>query len=195
MKNKVLILILPSFFKFLIFPSIFLIQHIWTFFIKVFSETTWSRIMKSLTILSFLWKCYNLWWLPPGVCELCSLLAIFITVPWSHFFCTTILSPLCPHLIITVPWSHFFCTTILFPLYPHLIITVPWSHYFCTTILFLFQKEAGALRMRKRMSYKVNFFLILPCWIFYICPVKDFFYWKFVIIFLPINLNMCFGCS
>ena len=33
--------------------------------------------MKSLTILSFLWKCYNLWWLPPGVCELRSLLAIF----------------------------------------------------------------------------------------------------------------------
>ena len=33
--------------------------------------------MKSLTILSFLWKCYNLWWLRPGVCELCSLLAIF----------------------------------------------------------------------------------------------------------------------
>ena len=33
--------------------------------------------MKSLTILSFFWKCYNLWWLPPGVCELCSLLAIF----------------------------------------------------------------------------------------------------------------------
>ena len=26
---------------------------------------------------NFLWKCYNLWWLPPGVCELCSLLAIF----------------------------------------------------------------------------------------------------------------------
>ena len=34
--------------------------------------------MKSLTILSFLWKCYNLWWPPPGVCELCSLLAIFV---------------------------------------------------------------------------------------------------------------------
>ena len=33
--------------------------------------------MKSLTILSFLWKFYILWWLPPGVCELCSLLAIF----------------------------------------------------------------------------------------------------------------------
>ena len=78
MKSKVLILILPSFFKFLIFPSITLIQHIWTFFIKVFSETTWSRIMKSLTILSFHWKCFNLWWLPLGVCELCSLLAIFI---------------------------------------------------------------------------------------------------------------------
>ena len=27
---------------------------------------------------NFLWKCYNLWWLPPGVCELCSLLAIFL---------------------------------------------------------------------------------------------------------------------
>ena len=36
--------------------------------------------MKSLTIFSFLWKSYNLWWLPPGVCELCSLLAIFIKV-------------------------------------------------------------------------------------------------------------------
>ena len=77
METKVLILILPSFFKFSIFPSVTLILHIWTFFIKVFSETTWFRIMKSLTILSFLWKCYNLWWLPPGVCELCSLLAIF----------------------------------------------------------------------------------------------------------------------
>ena len=49
-------------------------------FLKVFSETTWFRIMKSLTILSFLWKCYKLWWLPPGVCELCSLLAIL----WSN---------------------------------------------------------------------------------------------------------------
>ena len=29
---------------------------------------------------NFLWKCYNLWWLPPGVCELCSLLAIFYFV-------------------------------------------------------------------------------------------------------------------
>ena len=36
--------------------------------------------MKSLTILSFLWKCYNLWWLLPGVCELRSLLAIFTSV-------------------------------------------------------------------------------------------------------------------
>ena len=53
MKMKVLIFILPSFFKFSIFPSVILIWHIWTFFIKVFSETTWFRIMKSLTILSF----------------------------------------------------------------------------------------------------------------------------------------------
>ena len=28
----------------------------------------------------FLWKCNNLWWLPPGVCELRSLLAIFYIV-------------------------------------------------------------------------------------------------------------------
>ena len=83
MKMKVLIHILPSFFKFSIFPSVILIWHIWIFFIKVFSETTWFRIMKSLTILSFLWKCYNLWWLPPGVCELCSLLAIFFQ--WIFF--------------------------------------------------------------------------------------------------------------
>ena len=32
---------------------------------------------------NFLWKCYNLWWLPPGVCELCSLLAIFYD--WIFF--------------------------------------------------------------------------------------------------------------
>ena len=52
-------------------------------FSSVFSETTWFRIMKSLTILSFLWKCYNLWWLRPGVCELCSLLAIFNWQQWE----------------------------------------------------------------------------------------------------------------
>ena len=57
-----------------------LLYNIWTFFIKVFSEASWFRIMKSLTILSFLWRCYNLWWLPPGVCELCSLLAIFVLI-------------------------------------------------------------------------------------------------------------------
>ena len=39
-------------------------------FLKVFSETSWFRIMKSLTNLSFLWKCYSLWWLLPGVYEL-----------------------------------------------------------------------------------------------------------------------------
>ena len=55
-------------------------------FINFFSETTWLRIMKSLTILSFLWKCYNLWWLPPGVCELCSLLAIFHKPSRTHIF-------------------------------------------------------------------------------------------------------------
>ena len=53
MKIKMLILNLLSFFKFLIFPYVTLIEHIWTFFIKVFSETTWFRIMKSLTILIF----------------------------------------------------------------------------------------------------------------------------------------------
>ena len=82
MKIKLLILILPSSnFQFL--------YNIWTFFIKVFSEASWFRIMKSLTILSFLWRFYNLWWLPPGVCELCSLLAIFILIPtvaWYFIF-------------------------------------------------------------------------------------------------------------
>ena len=38
------------FFNFLVFSSVTPILQIWTFFIKVFS----SRIMKSLTILSFL---------------------------------------------------------------------------------------------------------------------------------------------
>ena len=55
---------------------------------SVFSATTWFRILKSLTILSFLWKCYNLWWLPPGVCEFCSLLAIFLVVPFLAVACT-----------------------------------------------------------------------------------------------------------
>ena len=45
-----LILILPSFFKFSIFPSVSLNNTYRQFFIKVFSETTWFRIMKSLTL-------------------------------------------------------------------------------------------------------------------------------------------------
>ena len=40
--------------------------------------------MKSLTILSFLWKCFNLWRLPLGVCELCTLLAIFCSCKWIY---------------------------------------------------------------------------------------------------------------
>ena len=44
---------------------------------SIFSETSWAWIF--LTILSFLWKWYNLWWLPIWVCELCSLLALLIT--------------------------------------------------------------------------------------------------------------------
>ena len=39
--------------------------------------------MKSLTILSFLWKCYNLWWLPPVVCELGSLLVLVFMSSWN----------------------------------------------------------------------------------------------------------------
>ena len=42
-----LILILPSFFKFSFFPSFSLIYYIWTFFsVKDFSATTWVRFLK-----------------------------------------------------------------------------------------------------------------------------------------------------
>ena len=119
MKIKRLILILHSFFKFSIFPSVTPLQHIGTFFISFLRNyLIWLRIMKSLTILSFLWKCYNLWWLPPGVCELCSLLAIFKWIytcadqwhfngPW-YIFMGSLHSP--QVVLITVSRiPHFLC--------------------------------------------------------------------------------------
>ena len=67
--------LLSSNFQFFLLSLLYITYGHFT--VKDFSVTTWFRIIKFLTILSFLWKCYNLWWLPQGVFELCSLLAIF----------------------------------------------------------------------------------------------------------------------
>ena len=77
LKVKTLKFILSSFSMFFFCHSY--ITHM-NVFDRVSSETTWFGIMKSSTILSLLWKCYNHWWLPTGACELCSLLAIFQSV-------------------------------------------------------------------------------------------------------------------
>ena len=62
--------------------------------------------MKSLTILSFLWKCYNLWWLPPGVCELCSLLAIFFSNDKQKLIENNLLPKLNDFVNCLKRWNH-----------------------------------------------------------------------------------------
>ena len=66
--------------------------------------------MKSLLILSFLWKCYNLRWLPPGVCELCSLLAIFIFMYLYKCVFNALYSDECPIQLNTIIRREFSCT-------------------------------------------------------------------------------------
>ena len=56
------------------------------------------------------------------------------------------------------------------------------SYYKWTQYIFLKMHEAGLVYQRQVGTM-------------YIHPIKELFKRKICIIFLPINLNMCFGCS